>query len=129
MTPGNIVALSTSGMKVTRSDYTEIPKDNAVDTEDIEVDFRSRIESSSSDQSAKEAASKSHKKAHSLGYFKKTFLSTKEHIELQPMHGTSTNSSDLPRVVLSEINVPSEKTDGIELLATSYSEEVFDHKL
>lgn len=128
MTSGKILALSTSGMKVTRADSSEFPKDNAVDTEDIEVQVHSRKASSSSDQSAKEA-SKSHKKTHSLGHFKLPFLSTKEHIELQPIHGSSANSSDSPRVVLSEINIPSDKPDGVELLATSFSDEVLDHKL
>lgn len=128
VTPGKILALSTSGMEVTRLTY-EFPKDNAVDTEDIEVEVHSRKASSSSDHSAKEA-SKSHKKANSLGHFKLPFLSTKEHIELQPIQGsTRPNSSDSPRVVLSDVNVPSEKSEDVELLATSFSDEVFDHKL
>ena len=126
VTPGKILALSTSGMEVTRPNY-EFPTDNAVDTEDIEVEVHSRKASSSSDQSAKEA-NKSHKKTHSLGYFKLPFLSTKEHIELQPIQGTRPNSSESPRVVLSEINVPSEKSEDVELLATSFSDEAFDHK-
>jgi len=128
VTPGKILALSTSGMEVTRLNY-EFPKDNAVDMEDIEVEVHSRKASSSSDHSAKEA-SKSHKKANSLGHFKLPFLSTKEHIELQPIQGsTRPNSSESPRVVLSEVNVPSEKSEDVELLATSFSDEVFDHKL
>ncbi|KAL9958856.1 hypothetical protein ACROYT_G035926 [Oculina patagonica] len=131
VTSGKILALTTSGMKVTRAECTEFPTDTALDTEDIEVEVHSRKVSSSSDHSAKEA-SKSHKKAHSLGHFKLPFMSTKEHttgIELQPMHEPSTNSSDTPRVVLSEINIPSDKPDGVELLATSFSDEVLDHKL
>ena len=126
-TPGKIRALSTSGMKVARVDY-EFPEDNAVDTEDIEVEVHSRKASSSSDHSAKEA-NKSHKKAHSLGHFKLPFLSAKEHIELHPIRGMRPNSSDSPRVVLSEINVPSEKDEDVKLLQTSLSDEVFDHKL
>lgn len=125
------MALSTSGMKVTRLDDAVLPKENrGVDTEDIEVQIHSRKEISSSDQSGTQTT-KSHKKAQSLGHFKLPgFLSTKEHIELQPIDGsTSTSSSDAPRVVLSEINVPSEKPDGVEVLATSFSEsDVFDHK-
>ena len=113
-------------MKATRLDY-EFPKDNAVDTDDIEVEVHSR-KAGSSDHSAKEA-NKSHKKAHSLGYFKLPFLSTKEHIELQPIQGMRPNSSDSPRVVLSEINVPSEKSEDVELLETSFSDGVFDQKL
>lgn len=128
VTPGKILALSTSGMEVARLSY-EFPKDNAVDTEDIEVEVHSRTASSSSDHSAKEA-NKSHKKTHSLGYFKLPFLSTKEHIELQPIQGTRPNSSDTPRGVLSEVNIPSDKTEDVELLTTSFSDEaVFDHKL
>lgn len=119
-------------MKVTRTENTEVPEENAVDTEDIEVEIHSRKVSSSSDQSAKEA-SKSHKKVHSLGHFKLPFLSTKEHdtnMELQAIDRTGTSSSDAPRVALSEINIPSDKPDGVELLATSVSaEEVLDHKL
>jgi len=127
VTPGQILALSTSGMGVTRLNH-EFPKDNAVDTEDIEVEVHSRKASSSSDHSAKEA-NKSHKKAHSLGYFKLPFLSTKaEHIELQPIQGSSKPNSDFPKVVLSEVNVPSEKSEDVELLATSFSDEAFDHK-
>ena len=128
VTPGKILALSTSGMEVTRLNY-EFPKDSAVDTEDIEVDVHSRKASSSSDHSAKEA-NKSHKKTHSLGHFKLPFLSAKtEHLELQPIQGTRPNSSDSPRVVLSEVNVPSEKSEDVELPATSFSDKVFDHKL
>lgn len=127
VTPGKILALNTSGMEVTRLSY-EFPQDNALDTEDIEVEVHSRKASSSSDHSAKEA-NKSHKKTHSLGYFKLPFLSTKEHIELQPIQGTRPNSTDSPRVVLSEVNVPSEKSEDVELPATSFSDEVFDHKL
>ena len=126
VTPGKILALNTSGMGVTRLNH-EFPKDNAVDTEDIEVEVHSRKASSSSDHSAKEA-NKSHKKAHSLGHFKLPFLSTKEHIELQPIQGSTRPNSDSPRVVLSEVNVPSEKSEDVELLATSFSDEAFDHK-
>ena len=125
--PGKILALSTSGLEVTRLNY-EFPKDNAVDTDDIEVEVHSRKASSSSDHSAKEG-NKSHKKTHSLGHFKLPFLSTKEHIELRPIQGTRPNSSDTPRVVLSEVSVPSDKTEDVELLPTSFSDEVFDHKL
>ena len=128
VTPGKILALSTSGMEVTRLNY-EFPKDSAVDTEDIEVEVHSRKASSFSDHSAREA-NKLHKKTHSLGHFKIPFLSTKtEHLELQPIQGTRPNSSDSPRVVLSEVNVPSEKSEDVELLVTSFSDEVFDHKL
>lgn len=122
MTRGKILALNTSGMEVTRRFKYEFPKDDAVDTEDIEVEVHSRKASSSSDHS--------HKKAPSMGHFKLPFLSTKEHIELQPIQGsTRPNSSESPRVVLSEVNVPSEKSEDVELLATSFSDEVFDHKL
>lgn len=121
VTPGKILALSTSGMEVARLSY-EFPKDSAVDTEDIEVEVHSRKASSSSDHSAKEA-NKSHKKTHSLGYFKLPFLSTKEHIELQPIQGTRPNSSDTPRVVLSEVNIPSDKTEDVELRTTSFSDD------
>jgi len=123
---GNILALTTSGLKMSPATYTEYP---AVDAEDIELEVDARKLSSSSDHSAKEAA-KTHKKTHSLGYFKRPgFLATKEHIELEPIPGTSESSSEVPRPCSSEINVPSDTPDGVELLATSYSaEEILDHK-
>ena len=100
-----------------------------VDTEEVEIEIETRKWSSSSDQAANEAR-KSHKKSHSLGYFKRPgFLSTKDHMELEPIPGTSESSSDLPRPSSSEVNVPSDNTDGVELLATSVSAEgVLDHR-
>lgn len=118
--------MTTRGLKTSRATYTEYP---VADTEDIELEVDSRKLSSSSDHSAKEAV-KVHRKAHSVGYFKRHgLLSTKEHFELQPIPGTSESSSELPRPCSSEINIPSDETDGVELLATSYSaDEVLDHK-
>ena len=100
-----------------------------VDTEDVELEVKSKKLSSSSDHSAK-AAAKTHKKAHSLGYFKRAgFLSTKEQIELEPIPGGNESSSELPLFSASESGVASDKIDGVELLATSYSaDEVLDHK-
>lgn len=123
---GNILALTTSGLKMSPATYIKYP---AVDAEDIELEVDARKLSSSSDHSAKEAA-KTHKKTHSLGYFKRPgFLATKEHIELEPIPGPSESSSEVPRPCSSEINVPSDTPDGVELLATSYSaEEILDHK-
>ena len=102
----------------------------AVDTEDIEIEVESRKLISSSDHSTKEA-SKSHRKAQSLGYFKRSnFLTTREHLELEPIPGTSkSGSSELPRSIASESDVASDKIDGVELLVTSCSaDDVLDHK-
>lgn len=123
---GKILALSTSGLKRSSHVSTEYP---IVDTEEVEIEVETRKWSSSSDQAANEAR-KSHKKSHSLGYFKRPgFLSTKDHMELEPIPGTSESSSDLPRPCSSEINIPSDNTDGVEFLATSVSAEgVLDHR-
>lgn len=121
---GNILALSTSGLSVTKCDGAVVLKGNeGVDAEGND----SSKGRSSSDQSASQTT-KSHKKAHSLGYLKLPgFKSTKEHIELQQTDGTSFSES--LRAVSSEINVPSEKPDGAEVLATSPSESnIFDHQ-
>ena len=97
----------------------------AVSTEDISVQVEGRKPSPSSHQTAKEVI-KSHKKSLSAGYFKRPgFLSTKEHIELEPIPSQSDSSSDIPRLVVSESVLPSDKVDGVELLSTSFSE----HKL
>ena len=102
--------------------YMEYP---AVSTEDISVEVEGRKPSPSSHQTAKEVI-KSHKKSLSAGYFKRPgFLSTKEHIELEPIPSQSDSSSDIPRLVVSESVLPSDKIDGVELLSTSFSE----HKL
>ena len=122
---GNILALSTSGLSVTKCDGAVVLKGNeGVDAEGN----NSSKGSSSSDQSASQTT-KSHKKAHSLGYLKLPgFKSTKEHIGLQQIDGTSFSES--LRAVSSEINVPSEKPDGAEVLATSPSESnIFDYRL
>ena len=123
---GKILALSTSGLKRSSHVSTEYP---IVGTEEVEIEVETRKWSSSSDQAANEAR-KSHKKSRSLGYFKRPgFLSTKDHMELEPIPGTSESSSDLPRPCSSEINVPSDNTDGVEFLATSVSAEgVLDHR-
>ena len=119
--------MSTSGLKTSRPTYIEHP---AVDTEDIEIEVESRKLSSLSDHSAKEA-SKSHRKVQSLGFFKRSnFPNSREHLELAPIPGTSASGlSALPRSIASESDVASDKIDGVELLATSYSaDEVLDHK-
>ena len=118
----NILALTTSGLKMSYATYMEYP---AVSTEDISVEVEGRKLNSSSHQTAK-AVIKSHKKSQSAGYFKRPgFLSTKEHIELEPIPNRSDTSSDVPRLVASESVLPSDKIDGVELLSTSFSE----HKL
>ncbi|CAH3190050.1 unnamed protein product [Porites evermanni] len=72
---GKILALSTSGLKRSSHVSMEYP---IVDTEEVEIEVETRKWSSSSDQAANEAR-KSHKKSHSLGYFKRPgFLSTKD---------------------------------------------------
>lgn len=97
-----ILALTTSGLETSRATDIEYP---VVDTEDFEVEVETRKWSSTSDHSAKEA-SKAHKKSHSLGYFKRPgFLSTKDHMELEPIPGTSESSSELSRPCSSEMNV------------------------
>lgn len=123
---GNILALTTSGLKTSRVPDMEYP---TVDTEGIELEDKSRKLISSADHSAKEAG-KTHKKAHSLGYFKRAgFLSTKEQMELEPIPGGNESSSELPRLSASESGVASDEIDAVELLATSYSaDEVLDHK-
>ena len=122
-----ILALTTSGLETSRATDIEYP---VVDTEDFEVEVETRKWSSTSDHSAKEA-SKAHKKSHSLGYFKRPgFLSTKDHMELEPIPGTSESSSELSRPCSSEMHVASDKIDGVELLATSFSAEgVLDNRL
>lgn len=118
----NILALTTSGLKMPYATCMEYP---AVSTEDISVQVEGRKPSPSSHQTAKEVI-KSHKKSLSAGYFKRPgFLSTKEHIELEPIPSRSDSSSDIPRLVVSESVLPSDKVDGVELLSTSFSE----HKL
>lgn len=119
--------MTTSGLKTSRPTFIEYP---AIDTEDIEVEVESRKLSSSSHHSAKET-SKSHRKVQSLGYFKRSnFPAAREHLELAPIPGRSASGlSELPRSVASESDVASDKIDGVELLATSYSaDEVLDHK-
>lgn len=122
---GNVLALTTSGLKMSAS-YMEYP---AVSTEDISLEGEAKKLNLSSHQTSKEAV-KSHKKAHSTGYFKRPgFLSPKEQIELERIPGESESLSELLRPSASETVVPSDKIEGVELLSTSFSSYgVLEHK-
>ena len=106
--------------------YMEYP---AVSTEDISLEGEAKKLNLSSHQTSKEAV-KSHKKAHSTGYFKRPgFLSPKEQIELERIPGESESLSELLRPSASETVVPSDKIEGVELLSTSFSSYgVLEHK-